>query len=138
MKRILLLIGLGLIVWGILGLNELQRQRGLIPERPGYGIPEKDRENLAKDRTIATGLIVAGGLVFLWGLIPYLKPKQAAQAAATATPAAAPAPSVDAVAAAAGNTSADSLAQLERLAKLKEQGILTEEEFQKEKSKILG
>lgn len=137
MKRILLLIGLGLIVWGILGLNELQRQRSLIPERPGYGIPEKDRENLAKDRTIATGLIVLGGLVFLWGLIPYLKPKQAVQVAPTAAPAT-PAPSVDAVATAAGNTSTDSLAQLERLAKLKEQGILTEEEFQKEKSKILG
>ena len=138
MKRLLLLIGLGLIIWGILGFNELKRQRSLIPERPGYGIPEKDRENLAKDRTIATVLIVAGGLLFLWGLIPYIKPKQAAQAAATATAAATPAPPVDAVAAAAGNTSADSLTQLERLAKLKEQGILTEEEFQKEKSKILG
>ena len=44
MKRLLLLIGLGLIIWGILGLNELQRQRNSIPERPGYGIPEKERE----------------------------------------------------------------------------------------------
>ena len=75
MKRLLLLVGLGLIIWGILGLNELKRQRNLIPEKPGYGIPEKDRENLAKDRTIATGLIVLGGLLFIWGLIPSRKPK---------------------------------------------------------------
>ena len=86
MKRVLLLIiGLGLIIWGILGLNELKRQLSAIPERPGYGIPEKDRENLAKDNTIATVLIVVGGLLFLWGLTPSFKPKHAAKTEAVVT-----------------------------------------------------
>ena len=135
MKRVLLLIiGLGLIIWGILGLNELKRQRNAIPERPGYGIPEKDRENLAKDNTIATVLIVVGGRLFLWGLTPLFKPKQAAKTEAVVTIT----PTPPATSSIPNNPNADSIAQLERLAKLKEQGVLTEEEFQKEKSKILG
>jgi len=137
MKRLLLLLGLGLIIWGILGLNEIKRQRNSIPDRAGYGIPEKDRENLAKDKSIAIGLIVAGGLLFLWGLIPSSKPKQATPTKAIAAPASPPAPVV-LVTDVSENTSPDTITQLERLAKLKEQGVLTEEEFQKEKSKIVG
>jgi hypothetical protein len=53
---------------------------------------------------------------------------QTAQAPAPAAPAAAPG------AAAAGDT----VAQLQQLAALKEQGILTEEEFAAQKAKILG
>lgn len=132
MKRLFILIGLGLIIWGILGLNELQRQKSLIKEvKPGYGIPEKDRENLAKDNTIAIVFIVAGGLLFLWGLTP--SAKKTTQTGALVTTTSAPTPAVQ-----AGNTNPDSIVQLERLVKLKEQGALTEEEFQKEKSKILG
>jgi hypothetical protein len=50
--------------------------------------------------------------------------EQAAQQAADAAPAAAPA--------------ADPVAQLQELAKLKEQGVLTEEEFAAQKARILG
>jgi hypothetical protein len=50
---------------------------------------------------------------------------QAAQAAAAPPPAAAPA-------------AEDPIAQIERLGKLKEQGLLTDEEFAAQKAKILG
>ena len=50
------------------------------------------------------------------------------QQPAPAPAAAAPAPAAD----------ADYVAQLERLAKLKEQGVLTDQEFAAEKAKILG
>ncbi len=56
--------------------------------------------------------------------------QQAAAEQAAAQQAAAPAPS--------GGVDDEVVAQLERLAKLKDQGILTEEEFQAQKSKILG
>ncbi len=62
--------------------------------------------------------------------------EQQQQAAAMAPPQqyanAAPPPAAD------GGVSDDTVAQLERLAKLKEQGILTDEEFTAQKAKILG
>jgi hypothetical protein len=55
----------------------------------------------------------------------------AAQQAAAQQAAAAPPP-------AAGGLSPDAMAQLQQLAQLKEQGILTDEEFAAQKAKILG
>jgi hypothetical protein len=50
-----------------------------------------------------------------------------------------PAPSAPApTAAAAGGITDDGIAQLKQLAELKEQGILTDQEFASEKAKILG
>lgn len=60
--------------------------------------------------------------------------QQAAYDAGQADAMAAQQPPPPAPAAAGG----DSIEQLERLAKLKEQGILTDEEFSAEKAKILG
>jgi hemolysin activation/secretion protein len=54
-----------------------------------------------------------------------------AQAAAAPPPAAAAAP-------AAAPAAEDPIAQIEKLGKLKEQGLLTEEEFAAQKAKILG
>jgi hypothetical protein len=59
-----------------------------------------------------------------------LAAQQQAQAAAMAPPPAAPAP--------ASGLSPDAIAQLQQLASLKDQGILTEEEFAAQKAKILG
>ncbi len=56
----------------------------------------------------------------------------AAQAQAAAAPAEAPAP------AATGDLTDEQVSELERVAKLKEEGILSDEEFAAEKKKILG
>ena len=56
---------------------------------------------------------------------------QGTQVVYAAPPQAAPAPE-------AQTTQDDTIAQLERLGALKSQGILTEEEFQAQKTKILG
>ena len=56
-------------------------------------------------------------------------------AAQAPPPAAAPAPAAPAQAAPAEQ---DDMAQIEQLAKMKNQGILTEEEFQAKKKQILG
>jgi hypothetical protein len=58
--------------------------------------------------------------------------EQAAAQAVAAQQAAAPAP------AAAAPAGGDTVAQLQQLAQLKEQGVLTEEEFAAQKAKILG
>jgi hypothetical protein len=66
---------------------------------------------------------------------------QAAQQAAEAAPAAAegaPAPAESAPQAAAGDLTDEQVSELERAAKLKQEGILTDEEFAAEKKKILG
>jgi hypothetical protein len=62
----------------------------------------------------------------------------AAQALAAQTAPAAAAPAAAPEAPAAGSSSADRIAQLKELASLKEAGILTEEEFQAEKARILA
>jgi len=62
--------------------------------------------------------------------------QQAAYAAQQA--AAAPAPAPAPAAAPAGGISEDAITQLKELAALKEQGILTDEEFAAQKAKILG
>lgn len=78
--------------------------------------------------------VVAGTATAVSGAVAN---KQAARAQqATATQAAAePAPAPAAPAAAAGP---DQLGQLERLADLKAQGVLTDEEFSAAKAKLLG
>jgi len=62
---------------------------------------------------------------------------QAAQAQA-ATEAAAPAQGAEAKPAASVDITDEQVSELERVAKLKEEGILTDEEFAAEKKKILG
>ena len=62
--------------------------------------------------------------------------RQAAYNQATAQPAPAPAPAPVAAAPSAGGN--DTLSQLERLADLKAQGILTDAEFAAQKAKILA
>ena len=59
------------------------------------------------------------------------QPVQGQQVVYAAPPPAAPAP-------AAPEPQEDTIAQLERLGALKNQGVLTEEEFQAQKAKILG
>jgi hypothetical protein len=59
-----------------------------------------------------------------------------AQAAAAETPA--PAPEAQAKPAAPGDLTDEQVSELERVAKLKEEGILTDDEFAAEKKKILG
>jgi len=64
---------------------------------------------------------------------------QAAQAqAAAAAPAPAPAEGAEAKSAPSGDLTDEQVNELERVAKLKEEGILTDEEFAAEKKKILG
>jgi len=62
---------------------------------------------------------------------------QAAQAQAAAA-AAAPAEGAEAKPAASSDLTDEQVNELERVAKLKEEGILTDEEFAAEKKKILG
>jgi hypothetical protein len=71
-----------------------------------------------------------------------MQAQQAQQAAQAPAEAAAPAESAPAApapaAASAGTLTDDQVSELERLAKLKEEGILTDQEFSAEKAKILG
>jgi hypothetical protein len=90
-------------------------------------------------RTVARTAVVAGtASVVAGGVRHHQEQKYAAQEAAAAPPqpevvyAEAPAP------APAGGMSPEAIEQLKQLAGLKEQGILTEEEFAAEKAKILG
>ena len=88
-------------------------------------------------RTMARTAVVAGTATVVAGSVnrhqqnKYAAQEQAAQPQyVEAPPAAAPAP--------AGGMGPDAIEQLKELAGLKEQGILTEEEFAAEKAKILN
>ena len=88
-------------------------------------------------RTMARTAVVAGTATVVAGSVSrHQQQKAAAQEAAAqpipeAPPAAAPA-------APAGGMSPDAIEELKQLAQLKDQGILTEEEFAAQKAKILG
>jgi len=91
-------------------------------------------------RTVARTAVVAGtASVVAGGVRHHQDQKYAAQAQADAPP---PQPEViyaDAPAPApAAGMSQDAIEQLKELAQLKDQGILTEEEFAAQKAKILG
>jgi hypothetical protein len=91
-------------------------------------------------RTVARTAVIAGtASVVAGGVQHHQQQKYAAQAQAAAPPpqpevvyAEAPAP------APVGGMSPEAIEQLKQLAGLKEQGILTEEEFTAQKAKILG
>jgi predicted cobalt transporter CbtA len=68
----------------------------------------------------------------------YADREQAYQQQAAAAPAPAPAPAAAPVAAPAAAGADDMLDQLERLGRLRTQGILTDEEFAAQKAKILN
>ena len=72
--------------------------------------------------------VVAGTATAVHGHMANKQQQQAQAQAAAAAPAPAPAPVEE----------EDSYAQLEKLGKLHEQGILTDEEFAAQKAKILG
>ncbi len=94
-------------------------------------------------RMAATTAVVAGTATAVSGRVSR---RQQAKAAAAAPPAAAPAPApapmpeppAAAPAAPSGGLSEEAITQLQQLGALKEQGVLTEEEFAAQKAKILG
>lgn len=97
-------------------------------------------------RGMARTAVVAGTASAVAGNVHHRQAKrwsaQEAEAQAQAAPAEQPVaqPAAEAAAAPAPAASAadDQIAQLEKLAQLKEQGILTEEEFAAKKAQILG
>jgi hypothetical protein len=88
-------------------------------------------------RTMARTAVVAGTATAVSGRVSR---RQQAKADAAAPPQAeAPPPeAAPAPAPAAGGLTPEAIEQLQSLAALKEQGVLTEEEFAAEKAKILG
>ena len=88
--------------------------------------------------TMARTAVVAGtATAVVGGVKGHQEQKAAQQQAAAAPPAAAPAEAAP-QAAPAGGLSDDALNQLKELAQLKDQGILTEEEFAAQKAKLLA
>jgi hypothetical protein len=81
--------------------------------------------------TAARTAVIAGTATAVSGAVAG---RQAAKAA-SAAPAAEPAPSA---AAPAAGLSPEAIEQLRQLAELKQQGILTDEEFAEQKARILG
>jgi hypothetical protein len=85
-------------------------------------------------RGVARTAVVAGTATAVSGRV---QRRQARKFDAPAAPAAPPAPAYEQPAAAQPSR-ADTLEQLKSLGELKSQGVLTEEEFAREKAKILG
>ncbi len=93
-------------------------------------------------RGMARTAAVAGTASAVAGNVHHRQEKkwagQEAEAQAQAAPAEQPMEQSQAAPAPAASAADDQIAQLEKLAQLKEQGILTEEEFAAKKAQILG
>jgi Short C-terminal domain len=88
-------------------------------------------------RTVARTAVIAGTATAVSGRVARRQSARMDQPQAEAAPPPAPEPEVAAAPAAAG-PSPEAIEQLKQLAALKDQGILTEEEFAGQKAKILG
>lgn len=88
-------------------------------------------------RVAATTAVVAGTATAVSGAVGKKGQGQAAQPAAGAAPQAAPPASSQEPRAAPAGPASDRVSQLERLAELQKQGVLTPEEFAAEKARIL-
>jgi hypothetical protein len=84
--------------------------------------------------TAARTAVVAGTATAVSGRVSRRQDERQAEAEQAAQPPPAPAPAPAPAAAPAGDTTAE----LERLAALKQQGVLSDEEFAAAKAKILG
>lgn len=133
MKGVLLFLGLAGIVFGIVRINELQGLKNSTAGTYTYAIDKKFREDYENEKLLAIGFVVVGGVLFIWG-VTSSKRKQSVRIATKVSPTS----PASTIVVSSPTKSPDTITQLERLAKLKEQGVLTEEEFQKEKSKIVG
>ncbi len=133
MKGVLLFLGLAGIVFGIVRINELQDLKNSTAGTYTYAIDKKFREDYENEKLLAIGFVVVGGVLFIWG-VTSSKRKQSVRIATKVSPTS----PASTIVVSSPTKSPDTITQLERLAKLKEQGVLTEEEFQKEKSKIVG
>jgi hypothetical protein len=92
-------------------------------------------------RTMARTAVVAGTATVVAGSVRHHQDQKYANQAAAQQPAQPEVVYVDAPAppaAPAGGMSPEAIEQLKELAQLKDQGILTEEEFAAQKAKILG
>jgi hypothetical protein len=89
--------------------------------------------------TVARTAVVAGTAQAVAGRVNHnQQQKWAAQAAEQAPPPAAPAPPPAAPAPSAGTAMDEKLAQLQQLGELRDQGILTEAEFEAQKAAVLA
>jgi hypothetical protein len=87
--------------------------------------------------TAARTAVIAGTATAVSGSVAASQQAKAQQAAAAAAPPpAAPPPPPEPPA--AGTLSDDAIARLRQLAELKEQGILTDAEFEEQKARLLG
>lgn len=86
-------------------------------------------------RTVGRTAVIAGTATVVAGGVNRHQQQKAAQQQAAAAPAAAP---VEAAAPAAAPDSDDLINKLKELANLRDQGILTEAEFNDQKAKILA
>ena len=91
---------------------------------------------LRRRRPLLRGAVVAGGAYAAGKHVANKQAEQQAEAYEAGAEAAAP--PAEAPAAPAGGLSEAAMQQLQQLAQLKEQGILTEEEFEAQKAKILA
>jgi hypothetical protein len=87
--------------------------------------------------TVARTAVIAGTATAVSGRVARRQSARMDQPQAEAAPAPAPAPEAAAPAASVG-PSPEAIEQLKQLAALKDQGILTEEEFADQKAKILA
>jgi len=84
-------------------------------------------------RTVGRTAVIAGTATAVAGGVNRRQQNRAAQQQAAAQPAAAPAPAAE-----EGPPAEDPIEKLKELANLKDQGILTEAEFDAQKAKILA
>lgn len=120
---LLLLVGAALIAIGVSVLTDLTNEQDSFEGRFRESLDYDYRSENDNRQALGISSIAGGALSFVFGLI--LATRKRARSAGTRV-----------TQKARGNDSAV-IEQLERLAKLKEQGALTEQEFEQQKARIL-
>ena len=135
-----LLIGLAMIGLGVAALVDANSRSNSFEGQIGNTFSEHYRQNNEEQQMAGAGLLGGGVIFFIIGIVMLVTKTKAQRKKETEL-------EVLKKVQVSNNTSSptdnstksmdDKFAQLEKLGKLKEQGLLTEEEFQQQKKKII-
>lgn len=135
-----LLIGLGMIGFGITALVDANSRSNSFEGRLGNSINRVYRERNKEEQLIGAGLIGGGMIFFIVGIVMLVTKTKAQRKKEVELEVLRKVNKTMTNESQTENSSKsidDKFAQLEKLGKLREKGILSEEEFQQQKKKII-
>ena len=133
----LLTVGIAILIYGINILNQLNAINTSLQGRIANALSNEYVVQSAHARSEGTTSCILGSIFIVVGIVLLAK-KSSPEQRQSPVPALIQQPQFETVQTSQSNSSNEKYAQLEKLGRLRDQGILNDDEFQAEKKRILG